>query len=148
MEINFGTAVIESLPEGFTLIDSDWRYLYVNQAALIQSRMTRQQLIGYRVTEVFPGIEHLAFFKAMTVVMESREAKDFLAKFEIAGKEDVFLDLSIRPSADGIVIISSDLSVNQGDKKASLEEVMVVTVLKQEGFDGYLFQNSQPQVHV
>lgn len=148
MEINFGTAVIESMPEGFTLIDSDWRYLYINQAALDQSRLMRHQIIGYRITEVFPGIEYSDFFKAMTEVMESRVAKDYLAKFEAPGEEAILLELSIRPSADGIVIVSADLGKENGDRKASLEKAvaLAVQVVKHEGIGGYLLQNSNNKI--
>lgn len=150
MEINFGTAVIESMPEGFTLIDSDWRYLYMNFAALNQSRMTREQVIGYRITEVYPGIEYSDFYKVMAEVMESREARDFVAKFEVPGEEDMLLELSIRPSADGIVIVSADLSLEDEERKASLDRAvaLAVQVVKQEGVEGYIIQNSQNRIQV
>lgn len=149
MEINFGTAVIESMPEGFTLIDSDWRYLYINQAALNQSRLLRHQILGYRITEVFPGIEYSEFFRAMKEVMESRVAKDYFARFEVPGEEDILLELSIRPSADGIVIVSADLGKENWDRKASLEKAtaLAVQVVKQERGDGYLLQNNQNRIH-
>lgn len=149
MEINFGTAVIESMPEGFTLIDSDWRYLYMNYAALCQSRMTREQLIGYKITDVYPGFEHSDIFKVMAEVMDSREAKDFVAKFEVPGEDDMLLELSIRPSADGIVIVSADLSLENGERMASLEKAvaLAVQVVKQDGVQGYLLQNKQDKIH-
>jgi PAS domain-containing protein len=149
MEINFGTAVIESMPEGFTLIDSDWRYLYMNQAALSQSRMTREQLIGYRITEVYPGFEYTEMYKTMAEVMDTREAKDFLARFDTPGEDSLFLELSIRPSADGIVIVSADLGKENGARKDSLEKAVALAlqVVKQEGMDGYLLQNNQSRMH-
>jgi hypothetical protein len=149
MEINFGTAVIESMPEGFTLIDKDWRYLYMNQSALSQSRMIRHQVIGYRITDVYPGFEYTELFKTMAEVMESREAKDFLATFDAPGEDPMLLELSIRPSADGIVIISADVSKQNGERKASLEKAisLAVQVVKQEGIEGYMLQNSQHRMH-
>lgn len=150
MEINFGTAVIESMPEGFTLIDSDWRYLYINQAALTQSRKIRSELIGYKITDVFSGFEKSDIYKVMAEVMESREAQDFVAKFEVPGGEDMLMELSIRPSADGIVIVSADLSLESEERKASLEQAvaLAVKVVKQDGIEGYLFENSQKQLHI
>jgi PAS domain-containing protein len=150
MEINFGTAVIESMPEGFTLIDSDRRYLYMNHAALNQCRMSREQLIGYRITEVYPGFEHSDVFKAMAEVMHSRQAKDFVATIEVPGEDDRLLELSIRPSADGIVIISADLCKEDEKQIASLKEAATLelqVVLQQQGIEGHLLQNNQNRIH-
>ena len=40
--------------EGCQIIDFDWRYLYVNDAAAKQGRKKKQELLGYTMMQVYP----------------------------------------------------------------------------------------------
>ncbi|MEI2582459.1 PAS domain-containing protein [Scytonema sp. PRP1] len=46
--------ILESITDGFIAYDRDWRYIYVNEAAVRLLKKSRNELIGQRVWDVFP----------------------------------------------------------------------------------------------
>src|SRR5271157_450910 len=47
---------VDNMIEGCQIIDHDWRYLYVNEAVAKQGRKTKEELLGYTMMQVYPGI--------------------------------------------------------------------------------------------
>lgn len=47
--------VLDRIPDGFAVLDREWRFVYVNHAAEAYYRLTREQLVGKVVWEVFPA---------------------------------------------------------------------------------------------
>ena len=61
--------VLESLLEGCQVIDRDYRYVYLNQAALEHARRPKDQLLGRTMMECFPGIEQTSMFRMLESCM-------------------------------------------------------------------------------
>ena len=55
-------SILDQLTQGCQWIDRDWRYRYVNDTVALHARVPREALIGRRMTDVYPGIEHTAMF--------------------------------------------------------------------------------------
>lgn len=49
------TSILESITDYFMVLDTDWRYIYVNSQVCRQSGKKREEIIGHRTWEVFPG---------------------------------------------------------------------------------------------
>ena len=49
--------ILDHLLEGCQIISPDWRYVYVDDAVVRHSRKERDDLLGHRMMDVFPGIE-------------------------------------------------------------------------------------------
>ncbi len=47
-------AALDFMIEGCQIIDFDWRYLYVNEAAARQGRKKKKELLGYTMMQVYP----------------------------------------------------------------------------------------------
>ena len=54
--------ILDNLLEGLQIIDSDWRYIYVNKSAARHGHKTPQSLIGHKMLEIYPGIEKTEMF--------------------------------------------------------------------------------------
>ena len=55
----------EHLMEGLQIVDRDWRYLFVNEVAAQHGEKTVEDLLGQRMTDVYPGIETTEIFKKL-----------------------------------------------------------------------------------
>ncbi len=54
--------VFDYLLEGCQVIDEEYRYVYLNDAVVRQSKMSRPMLIGRTMMECYPGIEDSELF--------------------------------------------------------------------------------------
>jgi len=41
--------IVDSIADGFYVIDRDWRFTHVNDAALRHFRMSREELVGHKL---------------------------------------------------------------------------------------------------
>ena len=59
----FTEGILENMAEGFQIIGFDWSYKYLNKTAVVHARFEKEQLIGRKMSEVYPGIgKHQTFF--------------------------------------------------------------------------------------
>ncbi|GMW00635.1 MAG: hypothetical protein AMXMBFR84_17720 [Candidatus Hydrogenedentota bacterium] len=108
-EARFRTS-LDAMLEGCQLIGSDWRYIYVNDVAVVQNRQPRDQLIGRTVHECFPGIEHTVVYAKMQQCMEERTAHNLETEFEFPDGQKGWFDVCIQPVPEGIFVLSLDIS--------------------------------------
>ena len=100
-------SLLDQMLEGCTVVDHDWRFAYVNDAALPHARKTRRELIGSTIMEAYPGIEHTFFFERMVECMTSRVSATWLNEFEHGGVKGWY-ELRIEPHQHGLIIFSND----------------------------------------
>jgi two-component system, sensor histidine kinase PdtaS len=113
-------STLDHLLEGFQIIGFDWKYRYLNDAAVKQSKYTRGQLIGRTMMECFPGIEHTDMFKALQQSMRERTHAYTESHFIYPDGSEAWFELRIHSIPDGIFVLSIDVSER---KKAELELV-------------------------
>jgi PAS domain S-box-containing protein len=101
---------MDSMLEGSQLIGFDWRYLYVNDAVVGQSRQSREDLLGHTMMEVYPGIEHTDLFAALQSCMEQRQPKRLENEFTYPDGSIGWFNLSIQPVAEGLFVLSHDIT--------------------------------------
>lgn len=98
--------IFDKLREGCQLIGFDWRYLYVNDAVVQQSRYTREQLLGRTMMEAYPGIENTKMYSVLKKCMADRNPYRFENEFTFPDGSKGWFDLSIQPMPEGIFILS------------------------------------------
>ena len=109
---------LDSLLEGCQIIDRDWRYIYINEAAARHGRRTPDQLLHRTMMEAYPGIENTELFRVLKRCMEERTHQQLENKFENPDGNTGWFELSIQPVPDGLFILSIDVT---GRKLAELE---------------------------
>src|SRR5579862_313306 len=102
--------ILDQLLEGCQIIGFDWRYIYVNEAVARQSRKTARELIGRRMFEVFPGLDKTPMFKTLERCMAARTPARILNEFTHADGSTGWFELSIQPVAQGLFIMSLDMT--------------------------------------
>lgn len=101
---------LDTLLEGCQFISFDWKYLYVNPAAARHGRRNAEELVGKSMFECYPGIERTKAFEALNLCMQTRQAMRIETEFEFADGEVRNFELSIRPIAEGICVLSNDIT--------------------------------------
>jgi two-component system, cell cycle sensor histidine kinase and response regulator CckA len=112
--------MLDNMMEGCQIIGFDWKYLYLNDAAVEQSKQTKERLIGHTLTEAYPGIENTKMFADLCYCMSERTKKIIENEFSYSDGEKRYFTLSIQPVPEGIFILSIDITKRKKAEDALL----------------------------
>lgn len=74
--------VLEGVSDSILSMDSDLRYIYVNEPATKVLKMSRDELLGRRIEDVFPEITSTKFYEAITSVREDGQVRELEEYYE------------------------------------------------------------------
>ena len=103
-------STLDNMLEGAQIVDSEWRYVYLNDAAVRHGRNTRENLIGHRMSEVYPDIENTEMYSILQRCMRDGVSRKMLNEFTYPDGEKRWFELSIQPSREGLFILSNDIT--------------------------------------
>jgi PAS domain S-box-containing protein len=101
---------LENLLEGFQIIDFDYRYLFINNAAAKQGRKTAKELLGHLMVEMYPGIETTQMFSVLKQSMQERIPRQMENEFIFEDDTKGWYHLSFEPVPEGVLIMSTDIT--------------------------------------
>jgi PAS domain S-box-containing protein len=104
---------LDFMIEGCQIIDYDWRYVYVNEAAAKQGRRTKRELLGYTMMQVYPGIDRTEMFSHLRNCMTNRVSHQLDNEFVFPDGSKGWFKLHINPVPEGILILSIDITKNK-----------------------------------
>ena len=104
---------LNSMIEGCQIIDNDWRYSYVNDAVAKQGRKTREELLGYTMMQVYPGIEKTEMFHHLRNCMTNRVPHQMDNEFTFPDGSRGWFELRMEPVPEGVLILSMDITKNK-----------------------------------
>lgn len=99
--------LLETMTDGFVMLDRDWRYVYVNQQAGKVLNRDPQMLLGKIVWEEFPEAIGQAYYQACQRVMNERTALRLEYFEDPPGR---WFENRIFPSEDGISIYFHEIT--------------------------------------
>jgi hypothetical protein len=103
-------AVFDGMFEGIQIIDSDWRYVYLNATAAEHGRRSREELTGRTMMEAYPGIEGTEMFSLLDRCMRERMPQQMVNNFTYPDGRAAWFDLRVSPVPMGILVLSVDIS--------------------------------------
>jgi two-component system cell cycle sensor histidine kinase/response regulator CckA len=107
-------SMFDAMFEGIQLLDSEWRYIYLNQTAASHGRRPRDELIGQSMLEAYPGIEETEMFALLERCMTRREPGQMVNRFAYPDGETAWFDLRISPTPEGgLLILSIDVTAQR-----------------------------------
>lgn len=121
---------LDFMIEGCQIIDFDWRYIYLNEAAAKQGRKSKQELLGYTMMQVYPGIDKTELFNHLQNCMTNRVPHKMDNEFSFPDGCKGWFELHIEPVPEGILILSIDITKNKENEtelnsyRYRLEEVV------------------------
>jgi PAS domain S-box-containing protein len=124
--------VLSSMMEGCQIVDYDWRYIYVNDAAARQGRRPAEELLMQRMPEVYPGIENTGMFAVLEDCMRRRLSRRIENEFIFPDGSSGWFELSIQPVPEGLFLLSMDIT----DRKLAEAELKASEEKYRSLFDG------------
>lgn len=105
--------VVGSLREGIQIVDREWRYVYLNRAALAHARRSAPELLGKTMLECYPGIESTDMFAVLRQCQENRAEASLRNEFVYPDGSKRSFELRVRPCDVGVVVMSVDVTDEQ-----------------------------------
>lgn len=102
--------LLQNMREGIQVIGFDWRYLFVNNSVVHQSKYSNEELLGHTMMEKYPGIETTEMFEVLQHCMKERTATIFENEFTFPNGTKEWFELSIQPVPEGLFILSMDIT--------------------------------------
>ena len=109
--------LLDFMMEGCQIVDFNWRYRYVNDVVAQHGRTTKEELVGQRMMDVYPGIEQTPMFATLTHCMETRTSSNLINEFEYPDGERAWFELRIQPVPEGLLIMSLDITMHEEAKR-------------------------------
>lgn len=106
------------LLEGCSLVDLEWRYVYVNESAAKHARRPIDELLGRTMMEAFPGLEGTPLFAALRRCARERSRTRFETEIVYGDGTSTWLELSVQPRPEGLFILSIDVTERKRAEEA------------------------------
>ena len=103
-------STVENMQEGYQIIDHNWRYVYINDAAARQGRRTKEELQGQSMKQMYPGIENTKMFSQLQDCMTKRLRHQLENEFIFPDGSKGWFELRMEPVPEGILILSLDIT--------------------------------------
>ncbi|HLA69596.1 MAG TPA: ATP-binding protein [Bacteroidota bacterium] len=103
-------STLDNMLEGCQILGFDWRYLYLNDAADRHNRRPKEELLGNRYMDMWPGIEATTVFAIIKQCMEERIGRHMENEFVFPDGTPGWFDLSIQPVPEGVFVLSMDIT--------------------------------------
>ena len=127
--------ILDQTLEGFQVISSDWRYVYVNDTVAQHGRRTKEELIGKTMMECYPGIEDTPVFTHCRQAMEEKTDTVVDNEFTYPDGSTGWFKLFIRPVQDGILILSVDITKQKKLEQELHDKIREVDILMNSTVD-------------
>ncbi len=117
-------SVIGPLGDGIVCVDNDWRYTYLNDAALATHPLGREETLGKVIWDIHPGMKGTVFWDKYHEAMETKKIVEIESHY---GPMRTWFFVKVYPSPSGLTILYMDITVR---KRA--EEEVIQTKMSQE----------------
>jgi PAS domain S-box-containing protein len=123
--------VLDYLMEGCQLIGFDLRYLYVNDAAARYNRRPKEELIGKKYSDIWPGAEKTKEYLMIKDCLGSRTEHRIQNEFIFPDGKSGWFELRIEPVPAGAVVLSLDITERKNNENRIIFVNSMLQVIKQ-----------------
>ena len=116
-------AVVESIEDGFIVLDRRWRYRYLNDRVARLARRRRKDLLGRSIWAIFPELVGTTFETQARRAIDERASRRFQFFHPPLGG---WADIQMYPSAEGLAVYFRDIAPQKAAEIASARLAAVV----------------------
>jgi PAS domain S-box-containing protein len=100
-------SVLSGMDEQFILLDRDWRYVYVNDRTLQTTGLSREELLGRSIWELFPAVKTGNFHDEVLRAVEHKMPGRFEFNYEPWNQ---WFDIRVYPTSEGVLLLATDIT--------------------------------------
>ncbi len=109
---------LDKMIEGVLMIDFDLKYIYLNDHGEIVSQYPKEELIGNKMTDKYPGVEKTEIFKALIKCLNEREPQQLETEFTFPDGNSKWFQVSLQPVEEGAFILYFDITERKKAEEA------------------------------
>ena len=121
------TTTLESISDGFYMLDRDWRFSFLNGQAERFLRRDRAELIGKNVWTEFPEAKSSPLYEEYLRGVESGVARNFEYFFPPL---DTWFEISANPSAEGLAVYFRDITERRRNREMLRQQAALLDQAK------------------
>jgi PAS domain S-box-containing protein len=103
-------SILDNMLEGCQIIDTQYRYRYLNNVASRHGRRAKEELLGRTMMECYPDIENTEMFHSLTKCMKEGIPVQMENLFKYPDGSTAWFELSFKPIPEGAMILSIDVT--------------------------------------
>ena len=103
-------SILDDMFEGLQIIDFERRYVYLNKTAAEQGRYPREELVGKKMIDAYPGMESTEIYRLIEECLDTREPRQVINEFTYPDGQTGWFDLRLDPIPAGVLILSIDVT--------------------------------------
>lgn len=102
--------ILDDLTSGVQVISKDMRYLYLNKALLKEVASDSEGIVGYKMTEKFPGIERTQIYQEICRSLATQTPGVFTNEFTFPDGRTAYYEIAIEIIPEGVMLFSKDIT--------------------------------------
>lgn len=116
--------ILEGISGGFFALDKEYRLTYWNRAAELGTRISRKEVLGKHVFDIFPNARNAELGEKYRLAMEKKQFQSIETRYSDE-RFEAWYDIRIYPSEHGISVFFQDITEQkrQQRQKEMLMEV-------------------------
>lgn len=122
---NSTNTTLNRINDGMISLDNEWRYTFLNDAALATHPKGREETLGKVIWDVHPELKGTIFWDKYHEAMQTKKVIELESNYDPMG---IWFLVKAYPSQDGLTIIYTDISLR---KKAEEENIITTEKLRQ-----------------
>jgi len=108
--------VLNRISDGVVSVDNDWRYTFLNDAAIATNHGNKEEMLGKVIWEVHPETVGTVFWDKYHEAMLTKKAGEFESYY---APMNIWFYVKVYPSSDGLTIFHKDIT----EKKSIYKEI-------------------------
>jgi PAS domain S-box-containing protein len=135
--------VLNRISDGVVSVDNDWRYTFLNDAAMATHPLSKEETLGKVIWDVHPGMKGTIFWDKYHEALHENKVVEI---HDYYPPMDIWFSVKVYPSADGLTIFYKDITESKKaeqqltqtlkevtDYKFALDESSIVAITDQKG---------------
>jgi PAS domain S-box-containing protein len=102
--------IFDHLIEGVQIIDKDFKYYYVNHTVAEHGKKSVEELLGFTMSEKYPGIEHTDIYALISKCMSEGGHHHLINEFDFEDGSKGYFELRVQPVEEGVLVMSIDVT--------------------------------------
>ncbi len=115
-------SILESISGGFFALDKDYRITYWNSAAETGTRLSREEVLGRNVFDIFPNAKGAELGEKYRRAMEEKTFQSIETAYK-DGRFEAWYDIRIYPAETGLSVFFQDITEKKRQERQ--KEVLV-----------------------